>query len=262
MEYVDAPDQWRSAKQVQVPLSPLPKISPNSDWIDAEDSVAPMSKQWESIWLSDTDSVKEALSKRLLLLQQQAVKRIAKAWIKALCPKKQARYPYRSKQQREPDIPEWWNVDLCAHIEPDHVDKEGQYSRHARMIAYLPIAARTKLCLLILRLRPSTDELKKWNGHLYVPNKTLATRGWTAFLQEQTQYSSMLVGLGKSPEPEGKLRLRQKVLDDMYYIAGEEERFLKGERGQSSFPLALLGDCTDTEGQTATSSRWSHTTMQ
>jgi hypothetical protein len=71
----------------------------------------------------------------------------------------------------------------------------------------------------------------------------------------------MLVGLGKSPEPEGKLRLRQKILDDLYYIAGEEEGFLKGDRGQSSSPLTLLGGCTNTKAQTAISFRSRGTTM-
>ena len=252
MDCVDWPDQRMPTRRVEVPQSRLPKMGSNSEWIDAADDVAPVSKRWDTIRLSDTESVRVALWDRLLLLQQQVLKRIAKAWIKALCPKKQARYPYRSKQQREepgvePDIPEWWNIDVCAHIEPDHVDKDGRYSRSMRMITYLPNAARTSLCLHILRLRPSSQQLKKWNGDLYVPNKTLETRGWTAFLQEQTQFSSMLVGLGKSPEPEEKLRLRQKILDDLYHIAGEEEGFLKGDRGKSSSPLTFFGCCTNTK---------------
>lgn len=153
MDYVDRSDKRRPTRRVEVPQSRLPKMGPSSEWIDAEDDVAPMSRQWKGIRLSDRDSVREALWERLLLLQQQALKRIAKAWIKALCPKKQARYPYRSRQQREdpgvePDIPEWWNVDVCAHVEPDHVDKEGRYIlAHVQSLAYQVQHARAFACI-------------------------------------------------------------------------------------------------------------------
>lgn len=88
--------------------------------------------------------------------------------------------------------------------------------------------------MYILRLRPSIEQLEKWNGDFHVPDETLDISGWTAFLEKHTEFSSIFVGLGKIPEPEYKLRLRQRLLDDIFYVAGEEERFLKGERGQSS----------------------------
>ena len=86
------------------------------------------------------------------------------------------------------------------------------------------------LCLYLLRLRSSSEQLKKWNPDLQGPNKTLETRGWTAFLQELTP-STTLDGLGKSPESEDRVKQRHKVMNDMYEIAEKEEAFIKGERG-------------------------------
>jgi hypothetical protein len=86
------------------------------------------------------------------------------------------------------------------------------------------------LCLHLLRLRPSLQQLKNWNADLQGPNKTLETRGWTAFLRELTP-STTLDGLGKSPESAEKVRQRQKDMNDMYKIAEKEEAFIKGERG-------------------------------
>lgn len=82
-----------------------------------------------SFTISDGEKVKEYLLSRLVLLQQQTNKRIAKAWIKGICPKKQARFPYQNKLRRErdglnPEIPEWWPIEQCAFVEPDHIHKE------------------------------------------------------------------------------------------------------------------------------------------
>lgn len=68
----------------------------------------------------------------LYYLQQQVLKRIAKVWIKGICPRKQAKYPYRNKrgeeEGRERAIPPWWpSQDDCTFKEPDHVDKFRMY---------------------------------------------------------------------------------------------------------------------------------------
>jgi hypothetical protein len=96
--------------------------------------------------LSDEEAVCRYLHDKLLLLQQQAGKRIAKLWIKGICPKKQARYPYRSKQQKDsqdtdPLLPEWWPIDLCKFTEPDHVDKDCKFARMSRSCVLLTIAS-------------------------------------------------------------------------------------------------------------------------
>lgn len=54
------------------------------------------------------------------LLSQSICKLIAKEWIKNLCPRKQAVFPYKY-----PETPDWW-PDCVPHIEPDHLDKQGR----------------------------------------------------------------------------------------------------------------------------------------
>ena len=86
-----------------------------------------------SFKICEEDEVRAYLAERLQLLQQQADKRIAKAWIKGICPKKQARFPYQNKQRLKetgmgPQIPEWWPIELCPYTEPDHINKTGECS--------------------------------------------------------------------------------------------------------------------------------------
>jgi hypothetical protein len=107
-----------------------PQFVPSGTGVECQDVAATTSMN--CFRLSDEKAVCEYLHDRLLLLQQQAGKRIAKLWIKGICPKKQARYPYRSKQQRQsketdPLVPEWWPIDLCSFTEPDHVDKKCKF---------------------------------------------------------------------------------------------------------------------------------------
>lgn len=89
----------------------------------------------------------------------------------------------------------------------------------------------------IIRLRPSREDLEEWQRDLEDPtemHRAAKTPTWTGFLQDSTQ-KNIFDALGKTPEPEEKLRLRQKVLDQMWYVAAAEEAYIKGERGWSSF---------------------------
>ena len=92
------------------------------------------------------------------------------------------------------------------------------------------------LCIHLLRLRPTVEQLKSWNKDGFEPSKTLETCGWTAFLRELTgQYS--LEGL----EPREKLVHRKRILEDLYDIAEKEESFFRGECGRFAeiFPCYL-----------------------
>lgn len=80
--------------------------------------------------IDDSDKVEAFLTRCLTLLQQQVGKRIAKSWIKGICPRKQTRHPYQKKHRDEsaetgPREPEWWPpTDKCPFREPDHIIKE------------------------------------------------------------------------------------------------------------------------------------------
>jgi hypothetical protein len=84
--------------------------------------------------LSGNDRVREALNERARGIQQLGFKTILKAWIKAICPKKQAKFPYKEKEEKHDSkaprvahkIPGWWpSVDKCRYLEPDHINKKG-----------------------------------------------------------------------------------------------------------------------------------------
>ena len=98
---------------------------------DTDNDAMPTTIRTSLFRIDDGEAVRDHLLSRLTLLQQQAVKIMAKAWIKGICPKKQARYPYRSKlQQEQPNddikIPEFWPIEQCRYVEPDHVNKLGK----------------------------------------------------------------------------------------------------------------------------------------
>lgn len=101
-------------------------ISPTPE---SDDGMPVASARPRVLQLHDEDAVVAYLLERFELLQQQANKRLAKAWIKAVCPKKQARCPYRTQEHKKnpdskPRVPEWWpSLSLCKYTEPDHVDK-------------------------------------------------------------------------------------------------------------------------------------------
>jgi hypothetical protein len=86
----------------------------------------------KSFRIDSTVDVTAYLESRLKRLQQLAGKKIAKAWIKGICPKKQARFPYQNHKRlaetgESPRIPGWWPQEngVCRFTEPDHIKREG-----------------------------------------------------------------------------------------------------------------------------------------
>jgi hypothetical protein len=112
----EAAVQGESSKHITYPLS--------------DEQNVPTQDVTHSFRLHETQKVAAFLARCLILLQQQVGKRIAKQWIKGICPKKQARYPYQNKQRerqenKSPEVPEWWPpTDGCDFREPDHITKE------------------------------------------------------------------------------------------------------------------------------------------
>ena len=81
--------------------------------------------------IDDAAAVETFLRQCLKDLQQLVVKAIAKAWIKGICPKKQAKFPYRSNRKSDTtpgptEVPLWWPpIETCPFVEPDHIDRHG-----------------------------------------------------------------------------------------------------------------------------------------
>lgn len=91
----------------------------------------PRKKMARSMRIDDEVEVVDFLKTRLKRMQQLAVKKIAKAWIKGICPKKQAKFPYQNKKCEEidgfkPRIPGWWPKQGCRFTEPDHIKRDGK----------------------------------------------------------------------------------------------------------------------------------------
>lgn len=99
---------------------------------------------------------------------------------------------------------------------------------------------RTGLCLHLLRLRPSPDQLKKWNRYDTEPSKTHIERGWTAWLQELAGHE-VFDDLPKGSSH--RIEHRRSLMDQMYAVAEMEEDFLNGAIGMWS--KVVGGTCCD-----------------
>ncbi|KAI6767253.1 hypothetical protein HG530_005262 [Fusarium avenaceum] len=81
----------------------------------------------KSIKIGNPDDVWSFYEQRFKNCQQTACKLIAKAWVKAVEPKKQSTHPYTGSDEKAPD---WWpkpwgptKEDRVRHKEPDHLYK-------------------------------------------------------------------------------------------------------------------------------------------
>lgn len=79
------------------------------------------------LMIGDSDAVWNFYEQRFKACQQTACKLIAKAWVKAVEPKKQSTHPYTGSDEK---APEWWpkpwgptKDDKVRHKEPDHLYK-------------------------------------------------------------------------------------------------------------------------------------------
>lgn len=88
------------------------------------------------IEVGDADAVWRVYKLRFENCQQIACKLLAKAWIKAMQPKKQSSHPYTGSDETAPD---WWpkpwgptKDDKVRHKEPDHLYRQGRLSHVKR----------------------------------------------------------------------------------------------------------------------------------
>ena len=94
----------------------------------------------KEIKIGDEQAVVLSYYELLDVIQQVPCKEIAKAWIKAIDPKKQAKNPYNGGKSKAIAIakygkenqgfmtmPDWWPEKDCRHTEPDHIKKDGAY---------------------------------------------------------------------------------------------------------------------------------------
>lgn len=80
--------------------------------------------------IGDTEKVIAYYENALKRFQQLNCRNIAKAFIKAIEPRKQVRYPYNGGRTGNPELtkPAWWPPGVI-HKEPDHLKMECKLSR-------------------------------------------------------------------------------------------------------------------------------------
>lgn len=117
-----------SFKARKRPRASVMRREPDSSF--ESEATASSSPAMRAITISDSDEVWKAYDERFKSIQQSACKLIAKAWVKAVEPKKQSTHPYTGADERAPD---WWpkpwgpnKEQRVRHKEPDHLYKRGK----------------------------------------------------------------------------------------------------------------------------------------
>ncbi|KAG9963211.1 hypothetical protein KCU61_g3962, partial [Aureobasidium melanogenum] len=179
-----------------------------------------------TLHIANEDEVVHFLKMRFTQIQQLATKVIAKAWIKAICPKKQANFPYvdsnprpdqsqkrrRPRHDGAPRIPLFWpDVELCRHKEPDHTRK----------------TERTYLLVHLLRLHWTEQDWLASNGSgSEVPQK-IKDRNWIGFLKDAFPVNKLEEVQGSNPD---KAAMRRRYLNQIYKVA-EDEQMMRHRMG-------------------------------
>ncbi|MBE3046066.1 DUF2841 domain-containing protein [Candidatus Bathyarchaeota archaeon] len=126
---VDSFDNELAHKTRKRPRSHVSRVPLNEE----NDPPMPIATAKRPLRIGDADAVWNFYQQRFKNCQQTACKLIAKAWVKAVEPKKQSHHPYTGKDEK---APEWWPrpwgptiQERVRHKEPDHLYKKGSHSR-------------------------------------------------------------------------------------------------------------------------------------
>jgi hypothetical protein len=173
--------------------------------------------------IGDKDAVWNFYQQRFRNCQQSACKLIAKAWVKAVEPKKQSNHPYTGKDEKAPD---WWpkpwgptKDEKVRHKEPDHLYKK----------------ERVHLLTHILRLivEPSANQHPEVNKSGLNVDK----------LDEVTMEALSSFFADPNNPTNGHKR---PFLSEIFKVARAEERYLRGElHGDSMIPVMSDDKMTD-----------------
>jgi hypothetical protein len=198
----------------------------------------PIAATKKGIRIGDSDLVWKFYEQRFKNCQQTACKLIAKAWVKAVEPKKQSHHPYTGKDEK---APEWWpkpwgnmKDERVRHKEPDHLYKKGSNPARSQLVVWgiSPclsqfetddgIAERVHLLTHILRLivEPRSKQ------HPDVQKSSLNV----GKLEEIT--IEALSGFFSDPENPGNNKKRP-YLNEIFKVARYEERYKDGAIGMT-----------------------------
>ncbi|KAI0911541.1 hypothetical protein F4823DRAFT_560820 [Ustulina deusta] len=182
----------------------------------------------KGIRIGDSDAVYAVYDHHLKACQQTACKIIAKAWIKAVAPKKQSTHPYTRGDASRPD---WWPKTYCRfgedtcralrHKEPDHLGKE----------------ERVYLLCHILRL--IVEPAYRQHHAIRKVNLNLSTLEAVTFEALSSFFSDK-----EKPQNKGK----KPLLKDVFKIARQEARYKDNEiNGNTEVFITSVADCEDSD---------------
>ncbi|CAH0043261.1 unnamed protein product [Clonostachys solani] len=176
------------------------------------------------IRVSDSRALWGFYDQRFKSCQQSACKLIAKAWVKAVEPKKQSTHPYTGSDAKAPD---WWpkpwgdtKEDRVRHKEPDHLYKRERVHllNHILAIIVEPTAKQhpdiRKLQLNVKKLEDCTSE------------------ALSGFFSENPQNSG-----------------KKRFLNEIFKVAKQQERYNNGEIDGAT-EVYVLNDDRISETQT------------
>ncbi|KAK7684810.1 hypothetical protein QCA50_012053 [Cerrena zonata] len=160
-------------------------------------------------------------------LSQTNCKSIAKEWIKAVEPKKQASYPYKLGNSSKPV---WWPRDV-EHVEPDHLNKEN----------------RTAL-LILLAMNPDLDlDRFKERTDFLLSQKPFLLKRIVDEIYYFAFYSRLLYGAGEKEKEDYYKYLCSKVsLHELHLLHGPSIKLI-GSNFSSSGRFTLVNSEIDTD---------------
>lgn len=193
------------------------------------------------IRVSDSKALWQFYDQRFKSCQQSACKLIAKAWVKAVEPKKQSTHPYTGSDDRAPD---WWpkpwgttKEDKVRHKEPDHLYKRGKASSTTILAIACPLHAlpcplqltrsleRVHLLNHILNLITEPPEKQHPNIHKL---------GLSVRKLEECTFEALSGFFSESPTNASK----KTFLNEIFKVAKQQERYKNGEIGTKLFEQA------------------------
>lgn len=170
-----------------------------------EDDDTPMTvSSRRGIKVGDSDAVWSFYEQRFKNCQQTACKLIAKAWVKAVEPKKQSTHPYTGSDEKAPD---WWpkpwgptKDDKVRHKEPDHLYKR----ERVHLLAHI----------LRIVLEPNTKQhpdIRKLGLNVAKLEETTAEALSSFFMDNEANAR------------------KKPYLTEIFKVARQEERYKNGE---------------------------------
>ncbi|KAK3902533.1 hypothetical protein C8A05DRAFT_33763 [Staphylotrichum tortipilum] len=171
-----------------------------------------------SLRIGDAGAVQRFYESRLKAVQQTACKEIAKAFVKVIAPKKQARNPYTGGLDTAPD---WW-PEKCGvdgkevrHIEPDHLHKPER------------IEVLKQILNLVINPEIQPPSMQRLEGLCVEKLETAAMESLSVFFQDPTKPRNAR---------------KRPILKELFRVARMEEKFRRDEIDASTLIIVTADD--------------------